>query len=51
MLSKLGMCGATYHVANIVFHARTKRVEIDFHFVHDKVSHHALQVRFISKKD
>ena len=51
MLSKLGMCGTTYRVANIVFHAHTKHVEIDFHFVHDKVSYNALQVRFISNKD
>lgn len=41
---------ATYLFANSVFHARTKHMEIDFHFVSEKVAHHELKVQFISLK-
>jgi histone deacetylase 1/2 len=43
--------GATYLSANPVFHARAKHIEIDFHFVRERVMKKQLEVRFISTKD
>jgi histone deacetylase 1/2 len=43
--------GATYLSANPVFHARAKHIEIDFHFVRERVLKKQLHVRFISSKD
>jgi histone deacetylase 1/2 len=43
--------GATYLSANPIFHARTKHIEIDFHFVRERVARKLLEIKFISSKD
>ncbi|KAD4178801.1 hypothetical protein E3N88_27392 [Mikania micrantha] len=43
--------GGTYLSANPVFHARTKHVEVDFHFVREKVAQGQLSAQFISTHD
>ncbi|KAK9073638.1 hypothetical protein SSX86_007962 [Deinandra increscens subsp. villosa] len=43
--------GATYLSENPVFHARTKHIEVDFHFVREKVARRQLSVQFISTHD
>ncbi|XP_019176880.1 PREDICTED: uncharacterized protein LOC109172183 [Ipomoea nil] len=43
--------GATYLCANPVFHARTKHVEINYHFVRDKVASGEFVVNLVSTKD
>lgn len=43
--------GATYLTINPAYHSRTKHVEIDFHFVHEKVARGDLQVEHIPTVD
>ncbi|KAJ4774690.1 Gag/pol [Rhynchospora pubera] len=43
--------GATYLASNPMFHARTKHVEIDFHFIRERVVNKQLLVKFISSRD
>jgi hypothetical protein len=42
--------GATYFYSNLVFHARTKHIEIDFHFLRERVANKLLQVRFVASR-
>jgi histone deacetylase 1/2 len=43
--------GATYLSANPVFHARTKHIEVDYHFVRERVARRLLNIRFIPSGD
>jgi hypothetical protein len=43
--------GAIYLLANPMFHARTKHIEIDYHFVRERVADKLLDIKFISSKD
>ena len=43
--------GATFLASNPMFHARTKHVEIDFHFIREKVASKDLVIQFICSKD
>lgn len=42
---------AIYLLANPIFHAHTKHIEVDYHFICDKVAKKELYVLFISFKD
>jgi hypothetical protein len=43
--------GVKYLSANPVFHAWTKHIEVDYHFVRERVSRRLLKINFIPSKD
>ena len=43
--------GATSLSSNPVFHAPTKHIEVDYHFVRERVANKMLDVRIITSKD
>ena len=47
------MCSSdlTYLSANPVFHARTKHIEVDYHFVRERVAQKLLEIKFIPTGD
>jgi hypothetical protein len=43
--------GAKYLSANPVFHARTKHIEVDYHFVRERVAKRLLDIEYVSTRD
>jgi hypothetical protein len=42
---------AKYLASNLVFHDRMKHIEVDYHFLRDRVMKKLLDMRFISSND
>jgi hypothetical protein len=43
--------GAKYLSANPVFHVRTKHIEMNYHFVRERVAQKLLEINFVSSRD
>jgi Reverse transcriptase (RNA-dependent DNA polymerase) len=43
--------GATFLASNPVYHARTKHIELNYHFVREKIANKQLQVKFVCSTD
>lgn len=43
--------GAKYLSANPIFHARTKHIEVDYHFVRERVSRKLLEIDYVPSAD
>jgi hypothetical protein len=43
--------GATYLSGNHIFHAQTRHIEIDYHFIPEQVANKFLEVKFIYNKN
>ena len=43
--------GATYLSTNPVFHARMKHIEVDYHFVRERVARKQLEIKFVPSRD
>lgn len=43
--------GALALVSNTVFHARTKYIEIDYHFIREKVVNRDIAIKFVASSD
>ena len=43
--------GTTYLSATSVYHARTKHIEIDYHFVRERVASKELEIWFVPSRD
>ena len=42
---------ATYLLANLIFHARIKHVEVDYHFFRERVAKKEIQICFVPSRD
>lgn len=43
--------GVTYLSTNPIFHARTKHIEVDYHFVRERVAQKLSKIQFVSTHD